>query len=181
MDYISITNSINNIKKIINNYEFLFNKFSVKNLGIDTINNLKIFLDKKFISIKEICDVKIINEKKFLINFKNIEYYKKIIKNNFFENYGFQILKKKNFLELTIPKLSLEFRNNILKIVKKEFINHKDLIEINRKKILNDIKKNIKCIEDLKIYEKILNKEIIILKLNLQNIYQKILFKILNE
>ncbi|MFI4870086.1 MAG: ribosome recycling factor [Candidatus Carsonella ruddii] len=181
MDFISFTNNIENIKKIVNNYFLLFEKFNIKNINVNTINNIRFILKKENFLIKNICDIKIINEKKFFLTFKNIIIFKKIIKNNFFENYGFQILKQKNYIELIIPKLSLEFRKKILLIIKNEYNNHKNMIEINRKKIIIDIKKNNKSIDEFNILEKKLNKEIKEIKLNLINIYNKFCFKILNE
>ncbi|MFI4883719.1 MAG: ribosome recycling factor [Candidatus Carsonella ruddii] len=181
MDFISFTNNIENVKKIVNNYFLLFEKFNIKNININTINNIRFFLGKENFLIKDICDIKIINEKKFFLIFKNIIIFKKIIKNNFFENYGFQVLKQKNYMELIIPKLSLEFRKKILLIIKNEFNNYKNMIEINRKKILINIKKNNNSIDESNILEKKLNKEIKEIKLNLTNIFKKFCFKILNE
>ncbi|MFI4883885.1 MAG: ribosome recycling factor [Candidatus Carsonella ruddii] len=181
MDSISFTNNIENIKKIVNNYFLLFEKFNIKNININTINNIRFFIKKENFILKNICDIKIINEKKFCLIFKDIIIFKKIIKNNFFENYGFQILKQKNYIELIIPKLSLEFRKKVLLIIKNEYNIHKNMIEINRKKIIINIKKNIKSIDELNILEKKLNKEIKEIKLNLINIFKKFCFKILNE
>ncbi|MGK2916005.1 MAG: ribosome recycling factor [Candidatus Carsonella ruddii] len=181
MDFISFTNNIENIKKIVNNYFLLFEKFNIKNININTINNIRFFLNKENFLIKNICDIKIINEKKFCLIFKDAVVFKKIIKNNFFENYGFQVLKQKNYINLIIPKLSLEFRKKILLIIKNEFNNHKNMIETNRKKIILYIKKNNKSIDELNILEKKLNKEIKEIKLNLINIYKKFCFKIIND
>lgn len=181
MELTFITNEIKNLEKIVNDYFFLFNKFNIKNLGLETINNLKIFINKRYLLIKDICNIKIINEKDFLIYFKKIEYLKIFNKINFFENYGFQIQKKKTYLELKIPKLSLEFRNNILKIIKNEYLNYKELLEFNRKKILINIKKKFKSIEEIKILEKKINNEIILFKKKLYDNFNKLSFKILNE
>ncbi|XRA05443.1 MAG: ribosome recycling factor [Candidatus Carsonella ruddii] len=181
MDFISFTNNIKNIKKIVNNYFLLFEKFNIKNINIDTIKNIRFFLNKENFLIKDICEITIINDKKFSLVFKDIIIFKKIIKNNFFENYGFQVLKQKNYIELIIPKLSLEFRNKILLIIKNEFNNHKNMIELNRKKIIINIKKNNNSIDNINILEKKLNKEIKEIKLNLTNIFKKNCFKILNE
>ncbi|MGK2912670.1 MAG: ribosome recycling factor [Candidatus Carsonella ruddii] len=181
MDFISFTNNIKNIKKIVNNYFLLFENFNIKNININTINNIRFFLNKEFFFIKDICDVKIINEKKFSLIFKDVVIFKKITNSNFFENYGFQILKKKNYIELIIPKLSLEFRKKILLIIKSEFNNYKNIIESKRKKIIIDIKKNNKSFDEINILEKKLDKEIKEIKLNLINIFEKFCYKILNE
>ncbi|MFI4913470.1 MAG: ribosome recycling factor [Candidatus Carsonella ruddii] len=181
MDSISFTNNIKNIKKIVDNYFLLFEKFNIKNINIDTINNIRFFLNKENFLIKDICEITIINDKKFSLFFKNIIILKKIIKSNFFENYGFQVLKQKNCIELIIPKLSLEFRNKILLIIKNEFNNHKNMIELSRKKIIINIKKNNKSIDKINILEKNLDKQIKEIKLNLINIFKKNCFKILNE
>ncbi|MBY0585422.1 hypothetical protein K5B08_00750, partial [Candidatus Carsonella ruddii] len=117
----------------------------------------------------------------YSLQFKDLILLKKIIKKKFFENYGFQIKKIETILELKIPKLSLDFRNNILKILKNEFLNHKDMIEINRKKILLNIKKNYKSIEEIKILEKKLEKNIIFFKKKLEDCFNNFSNKILNE
>ncbi|MFI4878664.1 MAG: ribosome recycling factor [Candidatus Carsonella ruddii] len=181
MDFTFFTNNIKNIKKIVDNYVLLFEKFNIKNININTINNIRFFFNRENFLIKDICDVKIINEKKFSLIFKDIIIFKKIIKSNFFENYGFQVLKKKNLIELIIPKLSLEFRKKIILIIKNEFNNHKNIIESNRKKIIINIKKNNKSIDEINILEKKLNKEVKEIKLNLINVYENFCFKILNE
>ncbi|MGK2931001.1 MAG: ribosome recycling factor [Candidatus Carsonella ruddii] len=181
MDFISFTNNINDIKKIVNNYFLLFENFNIKNININTINNIKFFSNKNFFFIKDICDIKIISEKKFSLIFKNVVILKNIINSNFFENYGFQILKKKNYIELIIPKLSLEFRKKILLIIKNEFNNYKNIIELKRKKIILNIKKNNKSIDEVNLLEKKLNNEIKKIKLNLISIFEKFCFKILNE
>ncbi|WP_433927818.1 ribosome recycling factor [Candidatus Carsonella ruddii] len=181
MDFIFITNEIKVFEKILLNYEYLFKNFSIKNLGIKTLNNLKINFNKKNLSLENICFIKNINEKVFLLEFKDINLFKQIIKNRYFENYGFQIKKIKNNLELTIPNLSLEFRNNILKILKSEFFNHKDMIELNRKKILLIIKKKYKSLEEIKNLEKNLEKNIIHYKKKLKEYFDNFSNKILNE
>ncbi|XOD39006.1 MAG: ribosome recycling factor [Candidatus Carsonella ruddii] len=181
MDFIFITNELKIFKEILYNYEYLFKNFSIKNLGIKTLNNLKFSIDKKYFNLENICIIKNINEKNYLLQFKDSNLLKKIIKNNFFENYGFQIKQMKNNLELTIPNLSLEFRNNILKILKNEYFIHKDNIENNRKKILLNIKKKYKSIEEIKNLEKILNKEILFYKKELKKMFDNLSEKILNE
>ncbi|XZR53023.1 MAG: ribosome recycling factor [Candidatus Carsonella ruddii] len=178
---IFITNKILIFEKILNDFNNSFKYFNIKNLGLETLNNLKIKIEKKNFFLKDICLIKKIEEKNFSLHFNNVDQFKKIIKNNFFENFGFQIIKKKLNLELKIPNLSLEFRNNILKILKEEYLYYKEIIENNRKKIFFEIKNNFKSKNEIIYIEKNIDKEILNIKKKLKEIFEKKSFKILNE
>ncbi|WMC19885.1 MAG: ribosome recycling factor [Candidatus Carsonella ruddii] len=176
-----ITNKILIFEKILKEFDNSFKKIDIKNLGIDTLNNLKIKIDKQNVLLKDICLIKNIKEKNFSLHFNDLNQLKKILKNNILENYGFQIINKKINLELKIPNLSLEFRNNILKILKEEYNFSKDIIENNRKKIFFEIKNNFKSKTDISYIEKNINKEIINVKKKLKENFEKKSFKILND
>ncbi|ATX33450.1 hypothetical protein CUN91_00580 [Candidatus Carsonella ruddii] len=174
-------NNFNIFQEILNNYNFLFKNFNIKNLGIKTLSNLKININKTYFNLENICIIKNINDNNYLLQFKDTNLLKQIIKKNFFENYGFQIKQSKNNLELIIPKLSVEFRNNVLKILKNEYFIHKDNIENYRKKFLLNIKRNFKSIDEINNLEKKLNKEILFCKNKLKNLFENFSNKILNE
>ncbi|WMC20481.1 MAG: ribosome recycling factor [Candidatus Carsonella ruddii] len=176
-----ITNKVLLFEKILIEFDNSFKKINIKNLGIETLNNLKIKIDKKNIFLKDICLIKNIKEKIFSLYFNDLNQLKKILKNNILENYGFQIINKKTNLELKIPNLSLEFRNNILKILKNEYNFCKDMIENNRKKIFSEIKNNFKSKDDIIYIEKNIDKEIINIKKKLKENFEKKSFKILND
>ncbi|WGS66886.1 ribosome recycling factor [Candidatus Carsonella ruddii] len=176
-----ITNKILIFEKILKEFNDSFKNFNIKNLGLETLNNLKLKMEKKNIFLKDICIIKKIEEKIFSLHFHDLNQFKKIVKNNFFENFGFQITKKKLNLELKIPNLSLEFRNNILKILKEEYYYYKEIIENNRKKIFFEIKNNFKSKNDINYIEKNIDKEILNTKKKLKEIFEKKSFKILND
>ncbi|BFI90841.1 ribosome recycling factor [Candidatus Carsonella ruddii] len=178
---IFITNKILILEKILKEFNNSFKNFNIKNLGLETLNNLKIRIEKKTFILEEICLIKKIEKKTFSLYFNDLNKLKKILKMNFFENFGFQIKKNKTNLELIIPNLSLEFRNNILKIFKEEYLYYKELIENNRKKILLEIKNNFKSKDDVLYVEKNINKEIINIKKKLSESFEKNSFKILND
>ncbi|AFP83876.1 ribosome recycling factor [Candidatus Carsonella ruddii] len=178
---IFINNKKNILNKILINFKKTFENFNIKNLNIETLNNLKIKIDKKNFFLKDICLIKNLEEKKFFLTFENIDYYKKILKINFFENFGFKILKNKNNLELIIPNLSLEFRQNIVKILKNEYLLFKDNIEKHRKNFFLEIKNNFKSKDEIKILEKNIEKEIIIIKEEIKIFFEKKSYKILND
>ncbi|XZR52614.1 MAG: ribosome recycling factor [Candidatus Carsonella ruddii] len=176
-----ITNKVLIFEKILKEFNDSFKNFNIKNLGLETLNNLKIKIEKKIIVLKNICLIKNIKEKVFSLYFNDSNQFKKILKNNIFENYGFQIIKKTPILELKIPNLSLEFRNNILKILKEEYFFYKDIIENNRKKIFFEIKNNFKSKDEIIYIEKNIDKEILIVKKKLKEDFEKKSFKILND
>ncbi|MGP4128088.1 MAG: ribosome recycling factor [Candidatus Carsonella ruddii] len=178
---IFITNKILIFENILKEFNDSFKNFNIKNLGLETLNNLKVKIEKKNLFLKDICLIKIIEEKKFSLHFNDLNQFKKISKNNFFENFGFQIIKKKLNLELKIPNLSLEFRNNFLKILKEEYFFYKEIIENNRKKIFFEIKNNFKSKDDINYLEKAIDKEVLNTKKKLKEIFEKKSFKILND
>ncbi|WMC19287.1 MAG: ribosome recycling factor [Candidatus Carsonella ruddii] len=178
---IFITSKILVFEKILKEFNDSFKNFNIRNLGLETLNNLKIKIEKNFFFLKDICLIKLIEEKKFSLHFNDINQLKKILKNNFFENFGFQIIKKKLNVELIIPNLSLEFRNNILKILKEEYFYYKEIIENNRKKIFFEIKNNFKSKDEINYIEKNIDKEVLKKKKKLKEIFEKKSFKILND
>ncbi|AFP84068.1 putative ribosome recycling factor [Candidatus Carsonella ruddii HT isolate Thao2000] len=178
---IFITNKKNILEKIFINFKQECENFNIKNLNIETLNNLKIKLDKKIFFLKDICNIKIIKEKNFFLEFYNNEQFKKILKNNFFENIGFKIILGKNNLNLIIPNLSLEFRNKISNILKNNYLLFKENIENNRKKFIFEIKNNFKSKDEILFLEKNIEKEIFIIKEKLKKYFEKKIYNLLND
>ncbi|AGS06512.1 ribosome recycling factor [Candidatus Carsonella ruddii] len=181
MEIIFITNKIKNIESIVVNYVNEYKNFNIKNLNIETLKKIKIRINKNQFYLENICIIKIINEKTFLLEFNKVEFLKEIMKNNSLINYGFKITKIKNSIELKIPNLSVEFRNKILNILKNEYLINKEKIENYRKKILSEIKNYYKSKEDIILAEKFFLKELFLIKKKFQSIFNNFSNKILNE
>lgn len=169
------------ISKIILDFKLFLNNFNIKNLGIKMISNLKIRIDGKIFFLEKICEILVLENKIFLLSFKDINLLKNILKKNILENYGFQILKKKNTLELKVPHLSLEFRKKILNILKDEYQIVKELLENKRKEKLFEIKIKHKSLDEIKRLEKIIIQENNNCKTFLKKYFNETSFNILNE
>ncbi|BCG49239.1 ribosome recycling factor [Candidatus Carsonella ruddii] len=181
MEIIFITNKIKYIENIVINYINEYKNFNIKNLNIETLKKIKIKINKNQFYLENICNIKNINEKTFLLEFNKIEFLKETIRNNALTNYGFKITKIKNLIELKIPNLSVEFRHNILNILKNEYSINKEKIENYRKKFLLEIKNYYKSKEDYILAEKIFLKELILIKKKFQSVFNNFSNKILNE
>lgn len=174
-------NELKIFNEILENFKKKFYNFSIKNFSIKNLYNLKVKIDNTFFILEKICLIKQLKERNYLIQFKNENFLKKFLNNNFFEIYGFQVINKKKIIELQIPNLSLEFRKKFINILKNEYLFCKELIEFNRKKFITNFKKNLKSEDEYYRFEKILNKEFNLVKLNLKNFYESLQLKILDE
>ncbi|AFP83685.1 putative ribosome recycling factor [Candidatus Carsonella ruddii CS isolate Thao2000] len=172
-------NKVNNL--ILKQFKNIINNFNIKNLNINVFSNFKIKIKKNIFLLSEICEIQKIEEKKFNFIFKDEKIFKEIKNKIFFENYGFIVIKKKISLEITIPNLSIEYRNKVLNIIKEEFSFYKNKIENYRKKFLILNKEKYSSIDDVIRNEKLINNNFIKLKTNIKNIYEDFIYKNLNE
>ncbi|AFP84249.1 ribosome recycling factor [Candidatus Carsonella ruddii] len=176
---------MNDYREKINNYLNLFKEktifLNIKNLNTTIFNNFKIKYNNLYYNLSKICFIKSISKKKFLLTFNDQKILSYIVKSKYFENYGFNILKIKNEIELNVPNISSEFRNNFLKIIKQEYFYFIEIIENLRKKELLNIKtKSISKNEIIRL-EKIIKNDFIKYKIIFKNELDIMLNKIFNE
>ncbi|BAF35053.1 hypothetical protein CRP_022 [Candidatus Carsonella ruddii PV] len=169
----------------IKNYLNLFKEkaffINIKNLNIEIFNNLKIKYNNSYINLRELCSIKNIDKKKFLFIFNDQKILLYLIKSKYFENFGFNILKKKTTIELLVPNISREFRINFLKIIKQEYEYFIEILESLRKKELLHIKiQNISKDEILR-QEKVIKNDFINYKKLFKNELENISNKIFND